>query len=209
VSKKTSDKTIARLSLYRLMLDKLRTDGAPKVFSHHLAGAAGCSAAQVRRDVMEIHYTGSPATGYDVSELTEAIDNFLDHPDGTNVALVGVGNLGRAVLDFFRARRPKLSIIAAFDHNQRKTGRVIHGCWCFHTDQLIETVRDKNIQVAIVTVPAAVAQQVADRLVEAGVKGILNFAPLRLKAPRGVWVENVDITISLEKVAYFSRLSDK
>ena len=205
--KKVSNRTIGRLSLYRLTLDNLCQDGADRVFSHQLAAAAGCSAAQVRRDLMAINYSGSPAHGYNVAELTESIDNFLDHPGGTPVALVGIGNLGRAILDFFRARRPKLSIVAAFDTNKNKTGRVIHGTWCYHVDQMADIVRDKHITVAVITVPAASAQEVADKLVDAGVTGLLNFAPVRLRVPRHVYVEDLDITISLEKVAFFSRSS--
>jgi len=204
--KKTSAKTIGRLSLYRLLLDNLRRDGAITVYSHELAAAANCSAAQVRRDLMSLDYTGSPVHGYRILDLIESIDNFLDHPAGQSVALVGVGNLGRAILSYFRGRRPKLSIVAAFDEDEHKTNRVINGTWCYPMSELRAVVREKNVLVGIITVPPSAAQAVADRLVEAGVRGLLNFAPARLKAPPQVYLEDVDMTMSLEKVAYFSRL---
>lgn len=203
---KVSPKTIGRLSLYRGLLENLRQEGNSTVFSHELAAAANCSAAQVRRDLMSIEYSGSPVHGYQVTELIDRIDIFLDRPEGTNVALVGVGNLGRAVLDYFRARRPKISIVAAFDINENKTDRVILGCPVYPMSRLADIVTAKNILVGIVTVPAASAQQVAERLIRADVKGILNFAPIRLKVPHHVYVEDVDITMCLEKVAYFSWL---
>jgi len=203
--KKTSAKTIGRLSLYRLLLDNLRRDGADAVYSHELAAAANCSAAQVRRDLMSLDYAGSPVHGYRIAELVNSIDSFLDHPQGQAVALVGVGNLGRAILSYFRGRRPKLSIVAAFDEDEHKTNRVINGTWCHAMNELRQVVKEKNVLVGIITVPAGAAQVVADRLVEAGVRGLLNFAPMRLKVPPHVYLEDLDMTMSLEKVAYFSR----
>ncbi len=204
--KKTSAKTIGRLSLYRLLLDNLRRDGVETVYSHDLAAAANCSAAQVRRDLMALEYAGSPVHGYRIGDLVESIDNFLDHPSGQAVALVGVGNLGRAILSYFRGRRPKLSIVAAFDEDEHKVNRVINGTWCYPMSDLKKIVAEKKILVGLITVPASAAQAVADRLVEAGVHGLLNFAPARLKVVPHVYLEDVDMTMSLEKVAYFSRL---
>jgi redox-sensing transcriptional repressor len=97
-----------------------------------------------------------------------------------------------------------LSIVAAFDNNPHKVGRVIHGCRCYSLDELPEVVRQLNIQVGVLTVPAGEAQAVADMLVRSGVKGILNFAPVPLKAPPNVYVEDIDMTMSLEKVAFFA-----
>jgi redox-sensing transcriptional repressor len=204
--KKTSAKTIGRLSLYRLLLDNLRRDNGITVYSHELAAAANCSAAQVRRDLMSLDYAGSPVHGYRITDLIESIDNFLDHPQGQSVALVGVGNLGRAILSYFRGRRPKLSIVAAFDDDEHKINRVINGTWCYPMADLRKIVKEKNILVGVITVPPNAAQTVADQLIEAGVHGLLNFAPARLKAPPQVYLEDVDMTMSLEKVAYFSRL---
>jgi len=200
-----SDKTIGRLSLYRRLLRRGIPGGCRYIFSHELAALAGVTAAQVRRDIMNIGYSGNPNRGYDVKELAESIGNFLDAPEGQRAALVGVGNLGRAILAYFSGRRPKLSIAAAFDIDPAKCGKVIHGCRCYSVKELGEVVRGKDITVGIITVPASEAQGTADLLVEVGIKGILNFAPVPLRIPPGVYVEDIDMTMSLEKVAYFAR----
>jgi redox-sensing transcriptional repressor len=200
-----SEKTIGRLSLYRRLLSSLQSDAVSHVHSHQLAALAGGTAAQVRRDMMAVGYTGSPKTGYDVCELAQSIAEFLDAPQGQGVALIGVGNLGRAILAYFSGRRPHLSILAAFDADAYKVNRVIHGCHCYPMQEMPEIIAAQNIRTAILAVPAAEAQTVAQTLVRAGVRGILNFAPMRLRLPKDVYVEDIDMTMSLEKVAYFSR----
>ena len=201
----TSDKTIGRLSLYRRLLSGLLSDGVANTFSHQLASLAGVTAAQVRRDLMAIGYSGTTKRGYEVPELIDSIAQFLDSAQGQSVALVGVGNLGRAILSYFSGRRPHLSIVAAFDNDPYKINRVIHGCHCYSLEDLPEVVRKNNIHVGIITVPAAVAQSCTDSLVGAGVRGLLNFAPIRLRVPPSIYVEDIDMTMSLEKVAYFAR----
>ena len=200
-----SQKTIARLSLYRRLLQEVAAKGTKNIYSHQMATIAGTTAAQVRRDWMVIGYAGSPAHGYEVLDLIDAIGKFLDSAVEQKVALVGIGNLGRAVLVYFTGRRPKLNITAAFDVDQHKTSRVIHGCRCYPKEQLKEVVTANNIKIAIIAVPAAEAQYVADSLIAAGVCGLLNFAPAPLRVPPGVFVEDIDLTMSLEKVAYFAR----
>ena len=121
------------------------------------------------------------------------------------MALVGVGNLGRAILAYFTGRRPNLAIVAAFDRDEHRVNRVIHGCRCYPADKLEETLAEQEIRTAIIAVPAGEAQKVADRLVRGGVRGILNFAPTPLRVPPAVFVQEMDITTSLEKVAFFAR----
>ncbi len=198
-------KTIGRLSLYRRLLSGLVADGARSVYSHELAALAGSSAAQVRRDLMAVGYSGSPNRGYQVLELMNSIGEFLDSPSGQRVGLVGVGNLGRALLSYFTGRRPKLAIAAAFDIDPDKLDRVIDGCRCHALDDLDAVVRELSIGVGIITVPAQAAQDVGDRMVAAGIRGILNFAPVRLHVPENIYVEDLDMTTSLEKAAYFAR----
>ena len=200
-----SDRTIGRLSLYRRILQLLQAEDVRSVFSHQLAAMAGCTAAQVRRDLMAVGYVGSPARGYDVSGLMESIRDFLDVPGGQRVALAGVGNLGKALLTYFAGRRPSLQIAVAFDSDAYKVNRVIHGCRCYPIESVAEVLKARDIRVAIISVPAPAAQQVADALVQAGVRGILNFAPTRLRVPPNVWVEDIDMAVALEKVAYFAR----
>lgn len=200
-----SDKTIGRLSLYRRLLTGLLAEGELSIFSHQLARLAGGTAAQVRRDVMATGYTGSPTKGYDTAELIESIGSFLDDPEGTGAALVGVGNLGRAIMAYFAGRRPKLTITAAFDSDPAKTNRVIHGYRCYPTEELASVVKEQGIQVGIIAVPTAAAQETADLMTEAGITGILNFAPSRLRVRPSVYVEDIDMTMALEKAAYFGR----
>jgi len=208
-NEQVSDKTIGRLSLYRRILNEAVSEGVESIHSHGLALRAGVSAAQVRRDLMCVGYEGTPRRGYGVDALLKALRDFLDEPGGQPVALVGIGNIGRALLAYFVGRRPNLSIAAAFDVDPNKVDRVINGCHCHHLRDLEQVLKAQRIKVAVLAVPAAEAQQVANHLVEAGVVGILNFAPVPLHVPTGVYVENLDVTMSLEKVAYFSRKRSK
>ncbi len=200
-----SDKAIARISLYRRLLMDLHKEGREAIFSHDLAAIAGGSAAQVRRDLMAIGYSGSPTKGYIIDELVRSISDFLDCARHQNVALIGIGNLGRAILAYFTNRRPNLKIVAAFDNDEHKVNRVIHGCRCYHTDDLEKILQENDVKLGILTVSASGAQGAAEKLVDAGVKGILNFAPIPLKLPRKIYVENVDMSASIEKVAFFAR----
>jgi redox-sensing transcriptional repressor len=175
------------------------------IYSHRLAALCGLTAAQVRRDLMAIGFTGSPARGYDTPQLVDAIGRCLDAPGGQSAALVGVGNLGRAILDYFAVRRPPLSIVAAFDIDPAKVDRVVHGCRAYRMDKLAEVTRELGITVGVLTVPAAAAQDVAESMLAAGVRSFLNFAPAPLRLPPRSFVEEMDITASMEKAAYFAR----
>ncbi|MBN1825840.1 MAG: redox-sensing transcriptional repressor Rex [Candidatus Eisenbacteria bacterium] len=200
-----SHKAIGRLCLYRRILEEMDAEGKSRVFSHDLAGLAGQTAVLVRRDLMIIGYAGSPNRGYDVGALRHAIGDMLDQHEKRNVALVGVGNLGRALLDYFRGLRANLEISAAFDTDPDKVGRVIGGTRTHPLDDLSRVIEEQSIRVAVLTVPSGSAQETADRLVSAGVRSLLNFTRVRLQVPVGIYVENVDISMSLEKVAYFAR----
>jgi len=200
----TPERTIGRLSLYRRLLRMALGDGTDSMYSHQLAERAGTTPAQVRRDLTYVGYSGNPRRGYDVRELLESIEAFLSPAKAERVALVGIGNLGRALLAFFRGRQPKLNITAAFDRDPDKTGRVIHGCRCYPVGRLAEVLAAEGIRTAILAVPASEAQRAADLLVNAGVQGILNFAPIPLRVPVAVFVEGIDMTMALEKVAYFA-----
>ena len=200
-----SEKHVARLSVYRRLLQD-RPAGAPaEIYSHDLAALSRNTAAQVRRDLMTIGFTGSPARGYRVEQLIDAISRTLDAPAGQSAALCGVGNLGRALLDYFTIWRPQLRIVAAFDSDPDKVGRVIHRCRVWPLAELEPVVRDQGISVGVITVPASSAQRVAEMMLGAGIRGFLNFAPTPLHLPKDAYVEEMDITTSMEKVAYFAR----
>ncbi len=200
-----SKRTVARLSLYRRVLSKLEAEGRPFVYSHQLALASGATAVQVRRDLMDIGYSGSPNRGYAIGELIRSISEHLDDPQGQAVALIGVGNLGRAILGYTRRHNPSVRCVAAFDKDPDKVGSTIEGCPCYPIEELPEVAREKRIQVAMLATPYSAAQEAADLLVASGFTGILNFAPATLNVPEHVFVENMDLTIALERVAYFAR----
>jgi redox-sensing transcriptional repressor len=199
-----SEKTIERLILYRSLLLQAGHEAESGIYSHQLARMAGFTPAQVRRDLMEVGYSGSPARGYDRSKLILSIGSLVDPPEKREVALAGIGSIGRAILAYFQGRAALLEITAAFDVDPEKTDRVIHGCRCYPADRLAEIVRGRGIRTGIVCVPAEAAQAVADAFVEGGVRGLLNYAPTRLLVPADVYVENRDMLMAVEKVVYFS-----
>ncbi|MBQ9336163.1 MAG: redox-sensing transcriptional repressor Rex [Lentisphaeria bacterium] len=200
------ERTIERMVLYKRILTDLQSKGVVSLFSHQLAELAHNTSTQVRRDLMEIGYSGSPRKGYQVADLINAISTILDGSQERVIALVGVGNLGRAILSYFTCKRAGLSIAAAFDADERRVNRVVSGCRCYHLDQFENVVKEKRINLGIITVPAAAAQSVADRMTGAGLRGILNFAPVPLRVPDNVFVDRIDIASALEKLAYFSGL---
>jgi redox-sensing transcriptional repressor len=200
-----SDRTIERLSLYRRLLQKLAQGASPFIHSHILASLAHSTSAQVRRDLMHIGFSGSPAHGYNVQDLMTHIDNVLDSPGGQQVALVGVGNLGRALLAYIGGQSSKLNIVAAFDRDPDKTDRLIHGIPCHSIMNMEPLIRSQRITIAIVTVPQEAVQSVVDLLVVSGIRAILNFVPVPVRVPGHVCVEGIDMMMSLEKLAYFAR----
>ncbi|HRR27819.1 MAG TPA: redox-sensing transcriptional repressor Rex [Victivallales bacterium] len=204
---KIPPRTMERLSMYRRILSELEDKGLHFIYSHQLAELASNTSAQVRRDLMEVNCIGVPKKGYKVSELKEKINLALKDSEEIRIALIGIGNLGRALLSYFNLRNKRLKIIAAFDSDPEKTGRVISGCKTYHINDLKEIVQNNKISIGIITVGADSAQEVADKLVDAGICGILNFAPVPLKVPKTVHNERIDITTSLEKVAYFAGLN--
>jgi len=155
--------------------------------------------------MMEVGFSGSPSRGYDVAELLARIDCILDAPDGTRAVLVGVGNIGRALLSFLAGRGGRISIVEAFDNDPAKIDRVILGCRVCDIATLPERGRALGARLGIVAVPESQAREVADALVESGVTGILNFAPVPLSVKTGVYVEQVDIMRAIEKVAHFAK----
>ncbi len=200
-----SEKTVARLALYRRLLVDLVSQGRRSIYSHELAGLAKGSAAQVRRDLMVVGYEGSPSRGYSIDKLIEALSRLLDHPASQKVALVGVGNLGRALLSYFAGRGSQYSVAAAFDADPGKVGHAVNGCPVYAPDRLAEVIEREGIEVAMVAVPAGEAQRTIHDLCGAGITGILNFAPVRVWVPEGVYIEYLDMSMSLERVAFFAR----
>lgn len=197
------ERTVERLSEYRRSLLQCLEEGKTHIFSHELAELHHNTAVQVRRDIMFIGYSSMQRKGYDVRELIEVIGQILDSESGLNVAVIGVGNLGRAITTYFVGKRSRLNIIATFDVDHTKIDRVISGVKCYALNRIAEVVESHKISIAIVTVPANSAPEVTAQLVDAGIKGILNFTTVPLNVPEEVFLEEYDMITSLEKVAYF------
>ncbi len=205
----TSKKTVERLSLYRRFLNNLDEDGVDSIYSHKLASMCSVTAAIVRRDLMSVGYYGNPKHGYQIKGLIKCIDKFFYTKTARKILLIGIGNLGRALLAYFSKGRSHLNITAAFDKDQTKTNRIICNTPAYHTSELEKVIKEKGLKTGIINVPDIEAQKVAEQLVENGITSILNFAPIRLKVPKNVFVENVDITMLLEKAVYFSKSNNK
>ncbi|MCK4992930.1 MAG: redox-sensing transcriptional repressor Rex [Bacteroidales bacterium] len=197
------ERTVERLSEYRRSLLQCLEEGKTHIFSHELANLHHNTAVQVRRDIMFIGYTSMQRKGYDVRELVDVIGEILDSEMGLNVAVIGIGNLGRAFTTYFVGKRSKLNIIATFDVDTTKIDRVISGVKCYPLNRLKEVVETHQISIAILTVPADSASEVAAQLVEAGIKGLMNFTTIPLNVPNEVFLDEYDMITSLEKVAYF------
>lgn len=200
-----SEKIIGRLTLYRRLLLPEQEQGRQSIFSHQIASLAKVSPAQVRRDIMATGYSGNPSRGYEIRHLVEAIHHLMDDQIAHNVALVGLGHLGRAVATFFHGLNPSLDIVAIFDADPAKSRGLFNGIPCFPVEAMDEVIAGKDILTAILAVPAAQAQGCADALVQAGVTGMLNFALTPLHVPRNVFLEEMDMSASLEKVAFYAR----
>jgi len=197
------ERTVERLSEYRRSLLQCLDTGKTHIYSHELAELHHNTAVQVRRDIMFIGYSSMQRKGYDVKELIEVIGQIIDSESGLNVAVVGVGNLGKAITTYFIGKRSKLNIIATFDVDANKIDRVIAGVKCYPLSRLKEVVEELDISIAIMTMPADSALEVSEQLVEAGIKGVLNFTTVPLNLAPMVYLEEFDMITSLEKVAYF------
>jgi len=203
------ERTVARLSEYRRILLDCLSKGDTHIYSHDLASLNHITAVQVRRDMMLMGFTSMQRKGYDIRELIDAIARLIDTPTGLNVAVVGIGNLGRAVTSYFRGKRSKLNIIATFDIDPDKVGRVISGVKCYAMEDLTRIIQENSIRIAILTVPPEAARSTADSLAANGIKGILNFTTVPLNMPSQVYLEEYDMITSMEKVAYFVKKQEE
>lgn len=202
-------KTIERLSQYRRALLICLETGQTHIYSHEIARIQHITAVQVRRDLMLIGYSGTLRKGYNVKELVELIGEIIDSEDGINVAIAGMGNLGRALINYFAGKRSHLKIVASFDVNPDKIGNTMSGVPCYSVDDMGRIISEKNIKVGIMTVPAEHANKTSEQLVNAGIKGILNYTPKPVTVPDSVYLEEYDMITSLEKVAFFVKMQNE
>jgi redox-sensing transcriptional repressor len=195
-------KTVERLSQYRRILFNSMAEGTNNIYSHELAGMMNLTPVQVRRDLMLIGYSGSQSKGYVIKDLVALIGRIIDSEQGQKIAIVGMGNLGRAITSYFSGKREKLHIVAAFDNDLQKTDRVIAGVPCHHITKFGEVIGKEGISIAVLTVAPEATHEVARLLLESGIRGILNYTSVPLTVPDQVYLEEYDIVTSLEKLAF-------
>jgi len=207
-SKEIPVKTIARLSQYRRALLICSQQGKTHIFSHEIAAIQHVTAVQVRRDLMLIGFNGSLKQGYNIRDLIEVISEILDYKDGINVAIFGLGNFGRALFNYFYGKRSQLRIVAAFDSNPEKIGTEHNKVYCYSPYRVEEIIKKKNIKIAILTVPPDRAVEVAQKLVNAGIKGILNYTSTPIHVPDNVFLDEYDMITTMEKAAFFVKMNE-
>jgi redox-sensing transcriptional repressor len=200
---KLPGKTVERLSEYRRTLLECLNEKRNFIFSHDLAARLHITAVQVRRDLMLIGYSSVLRKGYDVRELIDTISKIIDSEESMNVAIIGIGNLGRAVAGYFKGKRSKLNLVASFDNDLQKINKVISGVKCYPYNDIEHMMKELDIRIAILTVPPDFAREITEELVRYGIKGILNFTTIPLNVPSEVFLEEYDMITSIEKVAYF------
>ncbi|MDR2696697.1 MAG: redox-sensing transcriptional repressor Rex [Deltaproteobacteria bacterium] len=183
---------IGRLSVYIQELEGMAREGREVVSSEPLARACEVNASQVRKDLAYFGEFGVRGVGYNVADLLKSISLSLGIHREWRVALVGLGNLGRALLNHPEFRRRNFHMVAAFDCDPFKIGEVVQGLEVICTKRLHEKVRELGIEIGIITTPPERAQRAAQHLIDAGVRALLNYAPARLRTPAGVYVEYVD-----------------
>jgi len=201
------DPAVRRISLYLRQLEAFRKRERRTISSKQLGESLGLTDAQVRKDLAYFGQFGHPGIGYRVDELITKLRQILGTDKTWNVLMVGVGNLGRALAAYGGFEAKGFKLCALFDSDKSKIGKQHGGLKVQPIDELANTIREKNIRVAIIAVPAEAAQQVADELVDAGIRGILNFAPAAISVPETVTVNSVDLAVQMEQISFAVSLS--
>ena len=193
---------INRMSLYLRELQQLLRSGRSTTSSTQLGQLLGVTDAQVRKDLAHFGQFGYPGVGYRCQELISAIRKILGTDQDWPVAIIGVGNLGRALLGYRGFGNQGFRVVAAFDADRTKVGSRIEGIEIYSIDDLEKIVALEGIRLGMIAVPAAAAQQVANRLAQSGVEGVVNFAPVTLSEPPEICVIGVDLAIELEQLSF-------
>lgn len=200
--KRISESTIHRLSLYFRALSLLEKEGQQTVSSKELAKREKLTPAQVRKDLSFFGSFGTRGLGYPVNELKLQVAQILGINQVWKVALFGVGNIGSALVSYKEFVRQGFKIVKLFDNDQRKIGSNHKGIIISDIRNMHREIREANIEIAIIAVPATVAQYIVDDIVDAGVKAILNFAPINLKVPEHVYLRNENMSMELEYLSF-------
>ncbi|HCD1833240.1 TPA: redox-sensing transcriptional repressor Rex [Staphylococcus aureus] len=197
--------TLKRLPLYYRFVSSLKSKGIDRVNSKAISDALQIDSATIRRDFSYFGELGKKGYGYNIDSLLDFFKSELSESDMIKIAIVGVGNLGKALLTYNFSIHDDMTITEAFDVKEDVIGQKIGNVIVKDNDELITTLKKEEIDVVILTTPERVAQKVADKLVQAGVKGILNFTPGRINTPSDVQVHQIDLGIELQSLLFFMK----
>ncbi|MBQ6503041.1 MAG: redox-sensing transcriptional repressor Rex [Flexilinea sp.] len=201
--KEIPDIIVARLPLYLRALNILREKGNT-TNSKELGEFLGFSAAQIRKDLSQFGEFGKQGTGYNIEFLSRQIETILNIDDDWKMILVGCGNIGHAIMNYSGFSRNRFHIVAAVDSNPELVGKTVNDVIGIRSiDDLQQIIQTEGIQIAMLTVPAAEAQKMAEKLVEYGIKGILSYAPVLLNLPDDIQIEYIDPVLSLQHITYY------
>lgn len=194
--------TLKRLPLYYRFVNTLKTKGIDRVNSKTISEALNIESATIRRDFSYFGELGKKGYGYNIDSLLEFFKSELSDSDDIHIAIVGVGNLGRALLTYNFSIHDEMTITEAFDIDKEIVGQQVGEVKVHHMNDLQQVLETQDINVVILTTPEKVAQKVTDQLVEADVKGILNFTPARVEVPKSVQVHHIDLGIELQSLLF-------
>jgi len=194
---------VARLPVYIQKLNQLVREGREIVSSQEMAEHLGVSSAQIRKDLSFFGGFGKQGTGYNVINLLESLRSILNLNQIWEVVLVGVGHLGQALLSYQGFSRNGFEIVMAFDNDPKIIGKTFAGIKVIDVNEMQNHICPRSVPIAILTVPAGNAQEMADQLIRCGVKAILNYAPVTLKVPEGIRLANIDPVLSLQTITYY------
>jgi redox-sensing transcriptional repressor len=201
--KQIPDIVVGRLPLYLRSLQRMVREGRTLTSSQELGERLGISAAQIRKDLSQFGEFGKQGTGYQVAYLVEQLQKILNVDHEWEIAVVGAGDIGNAVVRYKGFLNRGFKVCMIFDVDPQKIGSQIGEFVVLDYANLVETIRAARIKIAMITVPANQAQEVANRLVEAGVKAILNYAPISINVPEGVRIQYIDPSIHLQRMTYY------
>ena len=200
---KIPDIIIGRLPVYLRALQRLAVTGVLTTSSQELGEMIGISAAQIRKDISQFGEFGKQGTGYSIPFLVERLRNILKVDRVWDVAIIGVGDIGHALARYNGFSNRGFQVSMVFDNDANKVGQKVGEFEIFSTTILLEKIKQHKIKVAILTVPASAAQEIADQLVKAGVKAILNYAPVSINVPDSVHVQYIDPVTHLQRMTYY------
>lgn len=201
-------KIIMRLLQYKNVLSRLKKLGFIKIFSDNIADSSGTTPAQVRKDFSVYGISGSKRGGYNIDELIIELNKILGKDKITSVIVIGAGNLGAALINYKFFEKENIKIIAGFDIDSKKINESAPTP-IYHLDKMAEFIKKNNIRIAVITTPHIAAQQITDTLIEAGIKGILNFSPAQIKGPEEVIIQDIHLQTELESLIYFVNAAKK